>query len=328
VCPDVYQSSGKPEPEDRFDPGELRHLVAGNRGRLLDPRRTPVTVTAVSLHDGTFEVRIEAFEDAGASWRVPLEDVSRYQFASGEPIASDETIARMREAELRLNVPLRIGVDPARAAESLARLDQETASASMWLESRMTERVDLEARVRERAGDPRLMELLERFMRERGLIDIESAFTRAFVSNPSAGELVRGHAIVLAELGLCPYDGKIIRDSDAMSGALDRERRAQHLLGRLAFSRALWRRIGRGAFTYRAYSSEAALRAPAPDSFVSATFSREVALSHFGGGPATRVAAIWRSPLDPGRALMSFLETRAMSERYREAEVVLIGGGL
>jgi hypothetical protein len=326
VCPDVYHWSGAPEPEDHFEPGELRHLVAGNRGRLLDPRRTPVTVTAVTLLDGTFEVRIDAFEDAGASWRVPLEDVSRYQFAAGEQRASAESIERLQEAESRLNVPLRIDVDPVRRAASIARVQEEAESAGRWLESLLTGELDLQARVRERVGEELLMELLERFLRERELMEIETAFIRAFVSNPSAGELVRGHAIVLAELGLCPYDGKIIREGAAMAGALSRERRAEHLMCRLAFSRALWSRIGAGAVIYRAYSSEGELRAPAPASFLSVTLSREVALSHFGGGPATRASAIWRSPLDPGRVLMSFLETRAMSEHYREAEVVLIGG--
>ncbi len=77
MCPDVYRSSGEQEPDERFEPGELRHLVPGNHGRLLDPRRTPVTLTAVSLADGMFQVRIEAFEDAGATWRLPFEDVGR-----------------------------------------------------------------------------------------------------------------------------------------------------------------------------------------------------------------------------------------------------------
>ena len=303
----------------------MRHLVAGNRGRLLDPRRTPVTLTAVSPADGMFEVRIEAFEDAGATWRIPLEDVGRYQFAAGEPRASGDELARMQQAQERLDVPLRVGVDAARTSATLARLAEESGRAEQWLGERLHPAVDLQACVRERIGEKRLIDLLELHMRERGLLDIEIAFTRSFVSNPAAGEIVKGHAIVLAELGLCPYDGTIIRNHDAMSGAFSRERRAGHLLTRLAFSRALWSRIGAGVFAYRAYSSESTLRAPQAASLVSATLSREVALSHFGGGPATRAAAIRRSPLDPGRVLMSFLETRAMSERYREAEVVLIG---
>lgn len=323
---DVYESSGDPEPDDRFEAGALVHLVPGNRGRLLDARRTPVTLSAVSTADGTFEVRIDAFEDEGATWRVPLEDVGRYQFASAQPSVGAEELVRLRDAETRLNVPLVIAADEARADASLTRLAHESRRAARWLGDHMSGEVDVPARAQDREGDPQLAGLLERYMGELGLLDIEDAFARALVSNPQAGEIVKGHAIVLAELGLCPYDGKVIRDPGSMSGSLSRERRGRHVICRLAFSRALWERIGAGPPIYRAYASEGTLRAPAPASFISATLSLDVALSHFGGGPATRAAAIRRSPLDPARVFMSFLETRAMSERYREAEVLLIGG--
>ena len=39
-------------------------------------------------------------------------------------------------------------------------------------------------------------------MTEKGLWDIEEAFAEQYVRNPNSGELVKGHAIVLAELGL------------------------------------------------------------------------------------------------------------------------------
>ena len=38
-------------------------------------------------------------------------------------------------------------------------------------------------------------------MTERGLAALDRDFTETFVSNPNSGELVKGHAIVLAELG-------------------------------------------------------------------------------------------------------------------------------
>jgi len=77
----IYRSDPNSEPDSSFEPGALHHLVAGNRGRLLDARRTPVTVTAVDLETGEFEVEITAFEDQGAHWRIACEDVARFQFA-------------------------------------------------------------------------------------------------------------------------------------------------------------------------------------------------------------------------------------------------------
>jgi len=68
----IYQTAADPAPDSEFEPGELDHLVVGNAGRLLDPRRTPVTVVGIRLEVGTFVVRLEAFEDKGARWEVPF----------------------------------------------------------------------------------------------------------------------------------------------------------------------------------------------------------------------------------------------------------------
>ena len=59
-------------------------------------------------------------------------------------------------------------------------------------------------------------------------------------------------------------------------------------------------------------------------SFVSATFAPEVAAEHFGGGPTTRTAVMWRRRIPAERVLMTFLETRALNDRFKEAEAVLI----
>jgi hypothetical protein len=71
----VYRRNPAPAPDADFDPGAIEHLVAGNVGRVLDPRRTPVTVVAADARTGFFTVRIDDFEDAGATWDVPLESV-------------------------------------------------------------------------------------------------------------------------------------------------------------------------------------------------------------------------------------------------------------
>lgn len=326
MCCAVYRSDPDPLPDTAFEPGVIAHLVEGNTGRLLDARRTPVRLGPVRMSDGMFEVQVAGFEDAGAIWEIPFEDVGRYQFAAGAARASAAQIAAMERVAAHLAAPLRIEPQAGAAAGARERIGREQETAAGWLAERMPGGVDLRARISAREGDRHLMGLLEEYLERRGLIGIERLFTRAWVSNPLAGEMVKCHAIVLAELGLCPFEGKAIRDPAAMSGELSRELRSQHLVARLTFSGALWGAIGRGVATYRAFSSETALTRPGPASLVSATLSSEVALAHFAGGPRTRSAAIWRSPLDPARVLMSFLETEAMNRQYREAEVVLTGG--
>lgn len=145
------------------------------------------------------------------------------------------------------------------------------------------------------------------------------------MTNPRAGEIVKGHAIVLAELGLCAYRGKAPRDPDLLAGPWSRPRRADHLLWCLAFTHALWLSLDRRELTlYRAAATDGAFQPPRPVTLISATFSREVADSHFQGGPTTRVAVLWRQRVPVERALMTFLETQAMNQRFHEAEAILL----
>ena len=60
-------------------------------------------------------------------------------------------------------------------------------------------------------------------------------------------------------------------------------------------------------------------------SFVSATFSPEVAEEHFSGGSTTRTAVMWRRQIPIDRLLMTFVETRALNGRFKEAEALLVG---
>jgi hypothetical protein len=68
VSPAIYRSDPDAAPDKAFEPGTLKHVVVGNRGRLFDARRTPVTITALAVQREAFELRIEAFEDAAARW--------------------------------------------------------------------------------------------------------------------------------------------------------------------------------------------------------------------------------------------------------------------
>jgi hypothetical protein len=322
VAAAIYASDPNQAPDSDFVPGELRHLVTGSPGRLRDARRTPITVTGVRPGVGAFEVEVGAFEDAGARWELSLEEISRFQFARGGPVASPETVVELDNALRRFDRALVIDPDPAARQETLRRIDRVRVDVRIELPAPL----DLAARVRARAGDPELFTLLDEFIADRDVADLERRFTSAFVSNPRSGEFVKGHAIVLAELGLCPYRGKIVRDPGVFEGAGRKERRAEHLVARLAFTYELWSAIGEQTVTlYRGAAVEGQLPEPSLSSFVSATFSHDVAAAHFEGGPTTRTAVLWRQRVPVARLLMTFLETRAMNGRFREAEALLVG---
>ncbi|HWK27633.1 MAG TPA: hypothetical protein VNS09_13780 [Solirubrobacter sp.] len=300
--------------------------MVGNRGRLLDARRTPVTVTGIAPHTAMFEVEIGAFEDVGARWRLPFEDVAGFQFARDSALASDDVVAERRRAADRFDRPGHVEVAPNVREDTLRRLAGERRAVGGWLAAHdaILRGVDVRASIATREGVPGLFALLERFLASRGLAELDRRFTETFVSNPRSGELVKGHAIVLAELGLCAYRGQVVRDPRLFDGAWSKARRAEHLLARLAFTQALWSRLDHAQLTlYRAAAADGQL-APRPRSFVSATFSKEVADDHFQGGPTTRVAVLWRQVVPLDRVLMTFLETAAMSRTFKEAEAVLL----
>ena len=322
----VYASDPQRHPDSEFIPGGSRHLVCGNHGRLLDPRRTPVTVVDVSPERGSFTVRVDAFEDVGACWELGLEEIERFQSPRGASAATDGQLAKRRDSRARFDHDLFIDCDPTAREAVLQRLSRHRDDVGEWLARRQSRpNVDLAERIARREGHPALYALVDEFLSDHELDDLEHDFCASFVTNPRAGEIVKGHAIVLAELGLCPYRGPAPRDPNLFAGRWSRPRRASHLLWRLAFTHELWRRLGsRELVLYRAAATDDPCVASRPATFVSATFSRPVAEAQFTGGPTTRAAVLWRQRVPTERALMTFLETRAMSRRFHEAEAILL----
>jgi hypothetical protein len=245
----VYLSDPDTQPDDQFVAGEPRWLVAGNAGRLLDPRRTPVLITAIDLAHGYFEVEIQAFEDRGARWLVPLEDVTRYQFEPGGALASPADLALMAEAVARLDVTVEIG-DPAALQRTEREIAAHRQSADDWLTGHgAPEHIDVAPSIQARQGMDAAFGWLAGFLADTqpdGLAGLDEQLAATYVSSPQSGDMMRAHLVVLAELGLCCYRGKPVRDPASLSGELSRQRRAAHIIARIGFVQALWRRAPTG----------------------------------------------------------------------------------
>jgi hypothetical protein len=322
----IYQSDPDAAPDSEFEPGTLHHLVAGNTGRLLDARRTPVTVTEVRIPTGTFCVRIEAFEDAGAVWESPMENAHHYQFALGSRTAASDAVDAYRAAVERFDRPLEVPCDLAVRRRTDTRLAGETRRAADWLRghSRFLAGKGTLPPPQARRGDERLFADLGAYMQSRGVGDLESAFAEQFVSNPTSGDLVPAHRIVIAEMGLVPYAGKVLRDPGALAGAWSRERRADHIAARIGFVRALAEVLGlEEVVLYRGISTEKTLEPPGNHTFVSATFSIDVARSHFTSGTTDATTVLYRQAVPVDRLFMTYHETEAMNRQFLEAEAVL-----
>lgn len=304
----VYESDPNAAPDNEFEPGTLRHLVQGNSGRLLDPRRTPVTLLTVNAEKGTFEVEITAFEDTGAVWEIEAERIDRFQFLPGQLFADESLVAALEEAIERFDQPVAVPADGDRRAATEHKIVAARPHARAFLPS----------------DSP--VDALDAYLRELDLADMDEAFAAQFVSNPASGELVKGHAIVVARLGLCPFTGKAIRTADLFDGEWSEERRAAHIVARLAFVRELFALDGVDHVTlHRGLSSDRPLEPPRLSSFVSATFDATVAEAHFAGGPTTVAAALYRLSVPVSRLFMTHRETAAMNRHFRESEAVILG---
>jgi hypothetical protein len=320
----VYQSDPERAPDSDFEPGLPAHAVVGNRGRMLDPRRTPVLVVDVDVPHGFVVLEVTAFEDAGARWPIEFERIGDFQFARTSARAPEAEVAAMARAVDRLDRPLVIPADPQARSATAGRLRSEQSAARDWLAGAGSFRAGTRPlELASRQGDPELTADLTGYLGTRGLLDVERAFADAFVSNARAGEMVKGHRIVLADLGLVAYHGTVIRDPATFDPPLDRARRAEHVLARLGFVRAAFDLAGIAEVTlFRGLAVEGPLRPHPQRGFVSATFDPEVAASFLNAG--TRLGVMYRQRLSVERLFMTFLETEQLNRTYAEAEAVLL----
>ncbi len=129
---------------------------------------------------------------------------------------------------------------------------------------------------------------------------------------------------MLAELGLASYEGKQVRDPHLFNGSWSKQRRADHILHRLAFVRELFERFGHSSLVLYRGSSYRAQPHWYRNSLISATFSLEVAMSHFNERDRTTTGVLHRQSVPVERLFMSFLETVQMNRPFKEAEAVLL----
>ncbi len=320
----MYQYDPDRAPDSRFVPGTPTLIVSGNAGRMLDPRRTPVRVLSVDVDRGMFTVEVLGFEDAGALWKVPLEFASRFQIAVGSPVASEATQAAMQAAIECHDQPLRIDIDAAVARQTEHRLASSRRDATAWLAAHseyfaVHETLDLDAWT----GPDALQRDLCRYLGERDLMDMEREFAARYVSNPWPVGAVKGHRVVIAELGLCAFQGKKIRDPELFAGRWSREQRARHILARMGFVQQVFRRAGHEQVTlFRGMPLRGPLRPPPNRTFVSSSFKRELAESFFDTEGYDGVLLRARVPVE--RLFMTYQETMEMNQQYKEAEALLL----
>lgn len=286
-------------------------------------------VAALCPEIGSWVCEITEFEDKGARWTLPVESVAHFQFERGATRASGVALEGFDAQIRRFAGRLHIEPDRERATATLAAIEQRRVAAAKWLAAR-----EPKLRRTAQSGDPQrfastgALAAFEMFMEERGLLEMDHTLTRIYVSNPGSGETVKGHLIVMAEMGLAQYDGNIVRDTATFEGSWCRERRLEHVLWRTAFLHAMFSELGMEVLTlFRGVSSDAGIAPSLGRVLESWSFSRHVAESVAGPLRPDTTRAVHARNVSYRRAFMTHVETRAMNRQFREAEAVLFAEG-
>jgi hypothetical protein len=325
----IHQYDENRAPDADFVPGELGLLCPGNSCRLLDPRRTPGVIEDYDPDCAMFRWRITAFEHNGRFWDVPAEDVARYQFDGGSKRLDEAGVKAIVEAVSRFQAPLVIAPRVENRERTETVIEEAESFAGAWLKSnssflREGGRPDLDSRT----GPSSLARDCSDYMESLGMEEIERRSAENIVLNPDSGEWIKGMEIVLAEMGLAGYKGKIPRTHDIFEGPGAKENRSAWLIRRIAFVRAYFRLLGMDEVVlYRGMSVENPRSLPS-GALTSYTFSLKVARSFcdFDRHGRSRESLLLKRTVPARRILMTYLETAAMNEDYREAEALVLSG--
>ncbi|MEC8195592.1 MAG: hypothetical protein VX228_04545 [Pseudomonadota bacterium] len=290
---------------------------------MRDPRNTPVRVTALSEHTASFTVEVLDFEDTGTLWTFPLWQSQKFLCDPATPQLSQSTQDALSVASHRLNHRLKIPIKASQSADTVAQLSKLTAQAKDWLtEAGHHPDATRSPETFTAFTDPKV---LSAWLTQHDTQHIETDIANRYVSNPHAGETIKAHRLALADLGLCAFEGNILRDPAELSGAKSMSLRKRHILVRLAFLRAAFDALGITHIPlYRVIYYDAPLTPPRPTGFVSATFCQSTALRFLKQGQAKRHATLYWQQVPVTRVFMTHLETPQMRSLYKEHEALLL----
>ena len=176
-------------------------------------------VSVVDPETASFTVTIGAFEDKGAEWEIALWDVTKFLARPGGEKLTAAQQAKLSKRMSQLNKCVTIGCfdkDRQASEEMIGRLGREVEEllkANHFLANR-----EAPFNFKDVENLTQICEVFKKWLDIKGLADLDSAFVSAWSTNPHAGEFIKGHRIVLAELGLCPYHGHVQRSSRLFEG--------------------------------------------------------------------------------------------------------------
>ncbi len=316
-------------PDDQFYPGELKYLVKGNTCRYLDGRRTPGIIEEYFEDSAMFRWRITKFEDKGKYWDLPAEKIVKFRFPIKSSTLDNTEINRMKEKIEKFNIFQEININQKQQEETELKIKEQENKIIKWLEKNSqffnsNQKLDLLSSV----GNNSIQNDLTMYMKYQGLYELEKKTAETIVLNPYSGEWMKGMGIVLAEMGLEPYKGKVSRTKEIFEGIGRKKLRRKYLIYRMGFIRAFFHLLGiNEVILYRGMSTEGEWNQP-PKVFSSWSTRLEVAQS-FSGFEADKFKQVYliKRAIDVNKIFMTFIETKEMNNQYKESEVLLLYEG-
>lgn len=313
--------------DDQFIEGDICYLVEGNRCRLLDGRRTTGVIEKYFEESGIFRWRITKYEDEGKYWDLPAEDIIKFQFEKDSKKLRMTEVKQIQKKIEPFQKTIRIEAHKSDREKTEEEIQVTKKEIKEWLENKSLFFNDREKlKFSSNEGSMLLAKDLINYMKSVDFEEEEKRTAESMVLNPNSGEWIKGLSIVLAEMGLVPYEGKIPRTRDIFEGMGSKKNRARYIINRLAFIRAYFSLLNmHEVVLYRGMSSEHSWR-DITRTFLSCTFSLEVAqaFSDFNPESKYKTSYLIKMPCAVNQLFMTYIETEAMNRQYKEAEALLL----
>ena len=314
-------------PDNEFIEGNTSLLVEGNHCRLLDGRRTTGVIEKYFEDCGMFRWRITKYEDAGKYWDLPAESVKSFQFEKASLRLNDDQIKRINGLIMEFDKDIEIEAKEIDASNTEKEIKETKEEIEGWIKANsLFLKSGEEINFSSREGSKLLGKDLRSYMQSIGMLEVEIKTAETMVLNPNSGEWIKGMNIVLGEMGLITYRGKMPRTKDIFKGLGEKNNRKKYLINRLAFIRAYFSMLNIDEVVlYRGMSNEKKWR-KVNRTYLNCTFSLEVAkaFSDFERESKYKNSYLVKMTYPIDKLFMTYLETEAMNRQYKEAEALVL----
>lgn len=311
----LHQDNKDKRPDSDFNQGELKYIVKNNRCRLLDGRRTPGYIGEVFEEEGMFRFCITDYEDKGRYWDMTFESVAHFQFDK-DSTSVEESVEYFKDVIEKYDEKLII------KDRKYIEDNKHFESASKYLKSCNMPEGPLD--YKDESQMKEIHEIFKTYMSGKNLWELEKQSQELMVLNPNSGEWFKGLYIVMAEMGLTNFEGKVPRTNSIFKGIGDKVCRRNYIQTRLGFVRAMFDHYGLSQLTiYRGMSSESDFK-KINRSLLNMTFSYDVANAFADMSTEqykTSYIVKWTVPTS--KLFMTCFETNEMNQRYKEKEAIV-----